>query len=268
MRPELLLLLSLLAVIVALIACRPPRSSSPTPTLSPTLFPAITLTAYHPQFVTPPAADTLPAVVILPAAPRLDQIRISPPRCYAPGSRQVTCLGYISNQTDGSLSDITLQARYMDADGRLRGQARFTLEQRIVGRDEVAAYRISMPNAQPAARALEIKAASARLSAPPSLALNITDVQGNYLDDGRYLFTAQLENATAFDAKDARLIVTLENDEGVIIGYRAADLPEEIPSGAKLPIRLSIVPLEAVANIRHRAALQAFPSSSQPMPTD
>ena len=56
MRPELLLLLSLLAVIVALIACRPPRSSSPTPTLSPTLFPAITLTAYHPQFVTPPPA--------------------------------------------------------------------------------------------------------------------------------------------------------------------------------------------------------------------
>ena len=268
MRPELLLLLSLLAVIVALIACRPPRSSSPTPTLLPTLFPAITLTAYHPQFVTPPAADTLPAVVILPAAPRLDQIRISPPRCYAPGSRQVTCLGYISNQTDGSLSDITLQARYMDADGRLRGQARFTLEQRIVGRDEVAAYRISVPNAQPAARALEIKVVSARLSVPPGLALNITDVQGNYLDDGRYLFTAQLENATAVDAKDARLIVTLENDEGAIIGYRAADLPEEIPSGAKLPIRLSIVLLEAAANIRHRAALQAFPSSSQPMPTD
>lgn len=267
MRPELLLLLSLLAVIVALIACRPPRSSSPTPTLSPTLFPAITLTAYHPQFVTPPAADTLPAVIMLPAAPRLDQIRISPPRCYAPDSRQVTCLGYISNQTDGSLSDITLQARYMAADGRLRGQARFTLEQRIVGRDEVAAYRISVPNAQ-LARALEIKAASARLSAPPGLTLNITDMQGDYLDDGRYLFTAQLENATDLDAKDARLIVTLENDEGAIIGYRAADLPEEIPSGAKLPIRLSIVPLEAAANIRHRAALQAFPSSSQPMPAD
>ena len=267
MRPEILLLLSLLAVIVALVACRPPRN--PTPTLSSTLFPAVTLTTYQPQFVTRASPDSLPAATILPASPRFDQIRISPPRCYALGSRQVTCLGYLSNQTDGNVSDITLQARYMDAAGTLQGQELFTLEQRSVGRDEVAAYRISVPNARLETNVLEIKAAAARLSAQPSLALGMTNMQGNYhLDDNRYLFTAQLENATAFDAKDARLIITLENDEGAIIGYRAADLPEKIPSGAKLPIQLSIVPLEATANIRHRITLQAFPSSSRPIRAD
>lgn len=267
MRPEILLLLSFLAVIAALIACRPPRN--PTPTLSPTLFPAVTLTAYYPQFVMRPSPASLPVATILPAASRFDQIRISPPRCYALGSQRITCLGYLSNQTDGNVGDITLQARYMDVNGALQGQELFTLEQRRVARDDVAAYRIKVPNARLETRYLEIQVAAAQLSAQPSLALDMTDVRSSYRqDDNRYLFTAQLENATAFDAADARLIVTLENDAGAIIGYRAADLPDEIPSGAKLPIRLSIVPLETTANIRHRIVLQAFPSSSQPIAAD
>ncbi len=267
MRPEILLLLSFLAVIAALIACRPPRN--PTPTLSPTLFPAVTLTAYHPQFVMRPSPASLPVAAILPPASRLDQIRISPPRCYALGSQRITCLGRLSNQTDGNVGDITLQARYMDVNGALQGQELFTLEQRRVNRNDVAAYRINVPNARLETRYLEIQVAAARLSAQPSLALDMTDMQGSYRqDDNRYLFTAQLENATAFDATDARLIVTLENNEGVIIGYRAFDLPGDIPSGARLPIRLSIVPLEATANIRYRAVLHALPSSSRPIAAD
>ena len=267
MRPEILLLLSFLAVIAALIACRPPRN--PTPTLSPTLFPAVTLTAYHPQFVMQPSPASLPVATVLPAASRFDQIRISPPRCYALGSQRITCLGYLSNQTNGNVGDITLQARYMDVNGALQGQELFALEQRRVARDDVAAYPTSVPNARLETRYLEIQVAAARLSVQPSLDLDMTDMQGSYRqDNSRYLFTAQLENATAFDATNARLIVTLENDDGAVIGYRAVDLPGDIPSGARLPIRLSIVPLETTANIRHRIVLQALPSSGRTVAAD
>ncbi len=267
MRFEILLALSFLAVIIAFIACSPPRK--PKPTLSSPLFPTVMLTTYNPQFATRISSDALPAATILPAAVGFEGIRISPPRCYEPGGRQVTCLGAVRNQTNGDVGDISLQVRYLGMDGSLQGQELLTLEQHRVSRDERAAYRIQVPNGGLETDYLEIKVASAQLSAQPNLALSLTDMQASHQpDDGRYLLTAQLENTTALDARDARLIVTLENEAGAIIGYRAVDLPQVIPSGARLPIRLSIVPLEAAAKILHRVALQAFPAASQPTPTD
>lgn len=263
MRFEILLALSFLAVIIAFIACSPPRK--PKPTLSSTLFPTVMLTTYNPQFATRISSDALPAATILPAAVGFEGLRISPPRCYEPGGRRVTCLGTVRNQTNGAVGDISLQVRYLGMDGSLQGQELLTLEQHRVGQDERAAYRIQVPNGGLETDYLEIKVASAQLSAQPNLALSLTDMQASHHpDDGRYLLTAQLENTTALDARDARLIVTLENEDGAIIGYRAADLPQVIPSGARLPIRLSIVPLEAAAKMLHRVALQAFPAASRP----
>ncbi len=266
MRLEILLALSFLAVIIVFIACSPPRK--PKPTLSSTLFPTVTLTTYSPQFVTRINSDALPAATILPANVGLEGIRILPPRCYEPSARQVTCLGAVHNQTDGDVGDISLQVRYLGRDGSLQGQELLTLEQHRVSPDEQAAYRIQVPHGRLKTAYLQIKVASAQLSAQPNLALSLTNMRASYhLDDSRYLLTAHLENTTAFDARDARLIVMLENEDGAIIGYRAADLPQMIPRGARLPIRLSIVPLEATAKMRHRVALQAFPAAIQPTPT-
>lgn len=265
MRLDILFLLSFLFLIVGLIACSPPLNA--TPTIPPTLLPFVTLTTYNPRFVTTLPPYPLPSTTILPPVPQLDSISISPPLCYPLESQQITCLGYVVNESDQAVGDVTLQAIFLNADGEQTGEEEFTLEQRNIKAGEVAPYRIQVPNTRLQANYLQIQLVSARLSLDTQLPLRLLGMQGTYqLDDNRYVFTAELENPTAFIAIHTRLIITLENEAGDIIGYRVADMPDQLSSGEKLPIRLFMTPLEATTTIRHRITLEAFPSNTSPTP--
>jgi len=265
MRLDILFLLSFLFLIVGLIACSPPLN--PTPTLPPTLFPYVTLTTYNPQFITTLSPYPLPSTTIVPPAPQLDAITVSPPLCYLLEQQQITCLGYVINQSDKHVGDVTLEAMFLGTNGNIQGREEFTLEQRNIDVGEVAPYRIQLPKTRLESNYLQIQVTSARLSPDTPLPLRLLNMQGTYhLDDNRYVFTADLENPTAFIATHTRLIVTLENEAGDIIGYRVADIPDELSSGERLPIHLLITPLEATTTIRHRITLEAFASDTSPTP--
>ena len=265
MRLDILFLLSFLFLIVGLIACRPPLS--PTPTLPPTLLPSVTLTTYNPQFIITLSPYPLPSTTIVPPAPKLDAIRVSPPLCYLLESQQITCLGYVVNESDKRIGDVTLQALFLDGNDEIQGREEFTLEQRNIDVGEVAPYRIQLPKMRLESNYLQIQVVSAQLSPEISLPLRLLDMQGVYhLEDNRYVFTAELENPTALIARHTRLIVTLENEVGDIIGYRVADIPDQLSSGERISIHLLITPLEATTTIRHRITLEAFPSDTSPTP--
>lgn len=265
MRLEILFLLSFLFLIVGLIACSPPLN--PTPTLPPTLLPYVTLTTYNPQFITTLSPYPLPSTTIIPPAPQLDTINVSPPLCYLLESQQIICLGYVMNQSDKRIGEVTLEATFLGVNGNIQGRESFTLEQRNIDAGGVAPYRIQLPKTRLESNSLQIQVVSAQLSPDIPLSLRVVDMQGTYyLDDNRYVFTAELENPTAFSTTHTRLIVTLENELGDIIGYRVADLPDQLSSGERIPIHLLITPLEATTTIRHRITLEAFPSDTSPTP--
>jgi len=265
MRFEIILLLSFITIIIGLIACSPPPN--PTPTLPPTLFPTVTLTVYNPNWTTTLTPDSLPSATIMPANEPFDGIGISPPLCYPLNSGQITCLGYVDNQGETTVSNVTLRARYVSRQDDETDEQLFTLEQRVLGINAVAPYRLQIPNARLETTYIEIEVVSSELSAPPTLPLQLMDMQGMYhLEDNQYTFTAQLENTTAFDAIRVRLIVTLENENGDIIGYRVADIPDTLASGDIIPIELLMTPLEMTETIRHRITLEAFPIDTAPTP--
>lgn len=265
MRLDILLLLSFFAILIGLLACSPPPN--PTPTLPPTLFPTVTLTVYNPQLITTLTPDSLPSATIIPAVVPFESLAISSPLCYPVGTQQITCLGYVDNQGVSDIGDVTLQAKYVSVQNDTISEQQFTLEQRVIRAESVAPYRLQIPNARLETNYLQIDIASAELSPPPALPLRLSDMRGVYhLDDNRYFFTAQLENPTALIATNIRLIVTLENEEGAIIGYRVANLPDNLASGGTIPIDLQMTPLEATTNIRHRIALEAFPLGTSPTP--
>jgi hypothetical protein len=265
MRLDILFLLSFLFIIVGLIACSPPLN--PTPTLPPTLLPLVTLTTYNPQFITTLSPRPLPSTTIVPPTLQLSEIKVSPPLCYRLDSQQITCLGYVMNESDKRVGDITLKAVFIGTNDDIRKEENFTLEQRNIDAGEVAPYRIQVPMPHMDDAYLQIQLVSANLSSTPPLSLRLLNMQGSYhLDDNRYVFTAELENPTAFIATQTRLIVTLENELGNIIGYRVATRPDSLSSGERIPIVLMITPLEATATIRHRITLEAFPSDISPTP--
>jgi len=261
MRIELLLFLSIMAVMVVLIACSVPRR--PTPALSPTLFPQLTLTMYDPQLVARVAGEAAIAATILPPEPQLPEIEISPPRCYRSISPQLTCLGYLRNLTDADLADISVRARISGAQS---GETAFSLEQPELYAGGRAPYRLQMPDSRAENADLEIALASARPASARSLELGLEDETGLYQPEiNSYRFRATLRNGSAASVSDIRLIVTLENSDGALIGYRAVDWQIELPSGAALPVDLRITPLEAAAGIRHQviALAQAAPQPAE-----
>ena len=192
MRIELLLLLCFLAMIIAMIACAVPRR--PTPALSPTLFPAMTLTTYNPQIVTRVGADAAIAATIFPPTSHLSDIDISPPRCYYSGSPQVTCLGMVRNLAQEAFSDITLKARFIGVNGLLKRQSTFSLEQRRIAAGAAAPFRLQLPRSRLETTALEIEVVSAEWSTPAGLELTLQNARGEYLDElNRYRFSATVK---------------------------------------------------------------------------
>ena len=265
MRLDILFLFYFLFLIVGLIACSP--SPNPTPTLPSTLFPSVTLTTYNSRFITTLTPDSLPPATIFPSASEFAAIHVSPPNCYPLDTQHISCLGYVDNQSENVVEDVTLQATFVDAEGHVQREELFTLEQRTINAGEVAPYRIQVPPVRLETNHLEIQLMSAQLSPDTQLDLHLSNMQGTYhLEENRYIFTAELENLTAFIATDTRLIITLENEDGNIIGFRVADISEELPSGDTILIRVQITPLEATTTIRHRITLEAFPSDSSPTP--
>ena len=252
MRIELLLFLSFLAILVVLIACSVPRR--PTPALPPTLFPQLTLTLYDPQSVARADGEAAIAATILPAKPHLPEIDISPPRCYRTISPQLTCLGYLRNTGDADLADIRLSALYSAGAGMESAQASFSLAQPQLPAGRRAPYRLQMPDSRAEQAALEISLASARPAAQSSLELIREDEIGLYQPGtNTYRYQAILRNGSGAVVSDIRLVVTLENAAGAVVGFRAADWPVELPGGAALPVELDLTPLEASAEMRHFA---------------
>ena len=162
MRIELLLFLSFLAMLVLLVACSAPRR--PTPTLSPTLFPQLTLTTYDPQFVTRVGAEAAVSASVLPAKSRLPEVEISPPRCYRSLSPQLTCFGALRNLATSAISDINLRAIFSSADGWLRDERTFSLEQWRIAAGERATYRLQAPDSRLENATLAIALESAQVA--------------------------------------------------------------------------------------------------------
>ena len=260
MRIELLLFLSLLAIMVILIACSVPRR--PTIVLSPTLFPQMTLTTYNPQVVSRVGAEAAIAATILPAKPRLPEVDISPPRCYRTISPQLTCLGTLRNSGNAAVSDITLKASFTSVEGAQSGESAFSLEQARIAAGDRAPYRLQVPDSRLEDAALAITLVDAQLASPMSLDLKLEDLAGGFQSSSNsYRLQAMLRNDSDSAVDNIRLIVALEDEEGALIGYRAADLTETLPSGAALPIDLLIKPLEMVSSMRHHVTVQASPAT-------
>ena len=257
MRIELLLFLSFLALVIVLIACSVPRR--PTPILSPTLFPLLTLATYDPQLVTRVSMEAKMAATVLPAKPQLPEVDISPPRCYRTISPQLTCFGYLYNRAKVALSDISLKARFTGADGAASGASVFRLEQRRIPAGGQAPYRLLVPDSRLENAALEISLENAQLAPNDVVDLALENVDGGLqLSDNSYRLQALLRNASDVPAKDIRLVVTLVNEAGAIIGFRAFDLPEILPGGAVLPLDISVTALEKATEIKHHVAVHAL----------
>ena len=258
MRIELLLFLSMLAMIVVIFACGVPRRQTLIP--APTLFPDLTLTMYDSQVEGRVSGEAALSATILTGSSQFREIDISPPRCYDTISPRITCLGYLRNLTQSVVSDLRLRARFRGPDGNLQGETRFSPEQRRIEAADMVPYRLEVPASRLETAVLELEVVEASVAPVQSIELSLREEAGDYQPtENSYRFTGRLVNEGAEAARDIRLLVTLEDGEGAIVGYRAVDIEQELPSGGTMPVDISLTPLTQAGSVRHRVSVQGAP---------
>lgn len=257
MRIELLLFLSFLTLVIVLIACSAPRR--PTPAASSTLFAPLSLTTYDPRLIGRVSMEVDIRTTVAAAKRQWPQLEISPPRCFRTIAPQLTCFGAIYNRMSSAAGEISLAARIRGGIGTPSPATVVSIEQRRVEGGAKAAYRVHFPDGGSEDLALELSLADAKLAPTKIRALKFEEREAEYVAvDNRYRLRGLLLNESSAPLTDIRLVVRLEDDEGVIVGYRALDLDGTLAANGTQEVDLSITPLEYASEFRHQVVAQAL----------
>jgi hypothetical protein len=209
---------------------------------TPTAFPSVTLTVGR----IVPFSTASPTQV---AAVRPDTTLSAPePSCYANRSGGAVCLGVIENRGSAALmlDDAYVTMRLMVRGQIVESRARF--EQRQVVPGGIAPYRagFDMPPDAGFAPQIEISLPLMDSAPPETVRLTPMDAAAAW-DGGRYQVSAALLNADTETGLIERIVVTLRDESGRVIGYRViAPGAIRLAPGESFPLRVEIVPLSDI----------------------
>ncbi len=248
-------LLTVVTILIALMAVLLLVSCAPSPIITPTpqpQHPQVTMTVW--LLNTPTPTLTVPATRPTTAA----LLDVQPPTCYELPERQLWCLGRVWNGSTQPLENVRLT---FDVDGRVQT---VRLEQRVVHAGEFAPYRLVIQGASTRPPRLLSQQAQPSTAKPTPLRLLALDAR--YLADaqsyGRYELELSVVNDSPAPVYKARLIITLLDQAGRVVGYRVVEIADELNAGARLPVLASIVPLALAESYTPLVTL-----ASDPFPT-
>ncbi len=171
-------------------------------------------------------------------------LRLAPPTCYETPINRVLCLGTVENTLDHPLEQVKLVAQIFRADGSTIDTQPIDVEQSVIPAGMSAPYRAEFGAAigDVAGAEAQLQRADAALNVDQRYLSLEVQQQTSSSDHGRVIVTATLRNSGAVGAQDIRLIATLFDTSGAVIGYRVMDVPDTLAAGDRLPIRVEIVP--------------------------
>lgn len=190
----------------------------------------------------------IPQQAMIPGTPAFSPtptplaLALPTPNCYATRAGTLVCLGRVDNPLGQPVERIVVEARLTAVSGAERTQIA-TIEQAVVPANSFAPYRVLFDLPAEAYSGVSVVLLSADAVQNPDaglLVLNVEEQAGAW-EDGRFVVTATVTSAQPVEV--LRAVVTLQNDDGQVIGYRVVALGgAPIEAGERLPLRLGIVP--------------------------
>lgn len=186
-------------------------------------------------------------------------LNISPPDCYSTPTDHILCLGQVTNPLEQAIERVTLLVRLLRPDGSLLIEGEAGIEQNIIPPGATAPYRLLLKadwSAYAGAAVLLRTADSADDAEIRFIHLDI-EQQQRLLDDGRYAISAILHNGDSEPAQLYRAIVTLNDAQGQITGYRVVQLNHILSSDESLPLEIVVMPQIDSADTQHTLYIEA-----------
>jgi hypothetical protein len=265
-----------LFISVLVVACNVVNSISST--LTPTSAPRVTLTlrqsrapteiaqsAQTPETTSPltpeGAGQSSAQTPILSASLAPLALIVMQPRCYAASPGTSVCLGLVHNPLSQPVQQVTVRVR-LQIDDQTREQIT-AIEQAFIPSGHSAPYRALFQFSPQETHAVESQLIGAHLVVDDSqyIALEIEDYQAQLVGE-RYEIAATIHNPEADTAYDAAAVITLEDGDGRLAGYRVVPLLPVILPGERIPFTSDITPQIPGANLRPSLHVEASRQTS------
>lgn len=203
------------------------------------------------QIVLPPPG------LLIAAAPTPVPLQPEAPDCHDLITGSLLCLGQVVNLHDAPVTDVQVRVRLVDAGGALLAEKTARIEQAVIPPGQSAPYSAMFQVAG------EVHAQAALLTAAPVTAgdwvlLDVIEPQTE-TTKGRCRIRAMLQNTTGTTTGPPRLVLTLLDDEGRVVGFRIVTGTAGLEPDAQQPIELEAMAAvtSAPATCRlHAEALQ------------
>jgi len=164
------------------------------------------------------------------------------PNCTASISGQIQCLGLVRNDMAGAVERVIVEVRLFGRQGELLAQGETGVEQYVIPSGQIAPYRLIVDTEWAAYGAAQVVLKSADPVDGQSnrfMMLEMQDESG-WMENGVFRVMANLRNPETGSARLMRAILTLQNGQGQISGYRIVPLSGSLASGESRLIQFSI----------------------------
>lgn len=171
-------------------------------------------------------------------------LALEPPTCYPTRSGEVLCLGRIINPLPQAVDRIVIEVRLLQPNDEPSIVQTAAVEQMLVPAGGFAPYRAQFEVSweQFMGASATLQSADAMLEAGSIFPLATEGIQLT-MTGGRTLVTGTILNTSERAAEVLRGIVTLQNSDGHITGYRVIVLNGALlPPGGRMPLRAEIIP--------------------------
>lgn len=198
--------------------------------------------------VHPPTATATPPELTLPD-----------PACYETTGGALLCLGLVENRLDTGLEQVEVLAQALGENGEVLAENEIDVEQSYIVAGGTAPYRAYFdldPDAVWQVSAVLRRADSAADVETRFVPVEVEDVDWQ-LEAGQTIVTATLHNRSAENAGPVRVIVTLEDDAGHVLGYRVSRVADALAAGDSVALRLALVAQTTIADPRVVIAVEA-----------
>ncbi|MEL6406569.1 MAG: hypothetical protein AAFR81_19525 [Chloroflexota bacterium] len=194
-------------------------------------------------------------------------MRVEPPICYLATQDSVACMGRVWNESDSTLGDTALRVNLQAQDADNTHENEILVHQRRIEPNDFAPYHtmfhldevendayfdLSLADLAVTADITQVFEANTHTQM-----LSVQDSRGMLTDNGQYYLTATILNNTPMAVENMRLIVTLNDAEWGIVGYRVHEVVDMLDSGAERLVQVAVIPYRLPERIVHHIHVEA-----------
>jgi LysM repeat protein len=186
----------------------------------------------------------IPSQDIPPALATIIPLEIAPPACYETPTDSLVCMGRIYNTQKYTVQRVDVRVQLLRADGSILAERDTILDQNTIPPGGSAPYSARFKAEW---QNYTTTATLQRVDMPPETQFVPLIIENETIQqaDGRYTVAATLYNSSPYITEPPRLILTLLDDSGRVVGYRTFGATSGLDPEAR-----QIIQIEAVSQVR------------------